>query len=256
MRETLSTKKTLIITAAIGIALVGALLVYGIMVTPARQPYRDALTQYENTNNALSRTSVSVNSSTANDEEFTKNIQAVQATLVSLGKENEALAKEAVLTTGEGRKLYDAYSKDLQKYITYNSDVLTSMQKVRPVFHKCSGAMDSVSANAEGGVVMKTCAADMQAAIDVPDADYKQLAKSFQENYAQLASIFEQMNAVTDQSSAEYQSLTQQRDAVVENFSEASSAFSKSVQQHRKEILSTRSAHDLKHYLEEKSRIF
>lgn len=256
MRETLSSKKTLVIIVAIGLAIVTGLLIYGILVTPARQPYRDALVQYTNTNTALSRTNVSINSSTASDEEFEKSIDTAKASLESLETENEALAKQAVLTEGEGKALYVAYDKDLKTYVTYTSDVLESMRKVRPVLHDCSAQMGTVTASAEGASVMRTCANKMQAASDVPDADYKQLAVAFQKHYSDLAATFEQMAATANTSSAEYQSLSSQRDEIVENFSEASTEFSKNVQQHRKEILSTRTANDLKVYLEEKSRIF
>jgi len=256
MRETLTTKKTILIIAVIGLVAVAALLIYGIMVTPARQPYRDALAQYENTNNALSRTSISLNSSTANNEEFQKGVDAVKAALTSLEKENAALAKATVLTDGEGKTLYVAYDEDIKEYVAYNSDVLISMQKVRPVFHKCSATMNEVVANAEGASVMRACAVDMQKATDVPDADYKQLAEAFYVSYDQLATTFEKMAAISDTNSTEYKALTEQRDEAVESFTTASNAFSKNVQQTRKEIMNTRSATDLKNYLSDHSRIF
>ena len=255
MRETLATKKYLIIIAAVGLALIGALLVYGIMVTPARQPYRDALTQYENTNNALSRTSVSVNSGTASDEEFAKNIEAVQKTLVSLETENDALAKEAVLKDGEGKRLYDAYNEDIKAYVAYNRDVLTSMAKVRPVLYKCT-AESSETVSAEDAKTMQDCADAMNAAKDVPDADYKEYAEAVAKNYAARAALFAQMAAATDRQSDAYGELVTQYSQTIESFSEASTAFAKNVQQTRKQILNTSSARDLKAYLEDESRIF
>ncbi len=255
MRETLKTKKTLVIIAAAGLAIIGALLVYGIMVTPARQPYRDALTQYENTNNALARTSVSVNSSTASDEEFAKNIEAVQATLVSLEKENEALAKEEVLQDGEGKALYGVYNEDINAYVAYNRDVLASMAKVRPVLYKCT-AESAETVTAEDAKEMQDCADAMNAAKDVPDADYKAYAEAVAANYAARAALFTQMAAATDRQSDAYGDLVTQYSQTIEEFSESSTEFSKNVQQTRKQILKTSSAHDLKEYLEAKSRIF
>lgn len=256
MRETLSSKKPLIIVITIGLVVITALLIYGILVTPARQPYRDALAQYNNTNAALSRTNVSLNAGGASDEEFEKGLEAVKASFVSLDTENKALSKTTVLTDGEGKALYVKYDKDLKAYATYNTNVLESMKKVRPVLHSCSAAMDEVTVDAQGAGVIRACADKMQAATDVPDEDYKKLAEDFQKSYAELATILEQMASISDKNSAEYQQLSEQRSEIVNNFSEASTAFSKSVQAKRKAILSTSSANDLKVYLEEKSRVF
>lgn len=256
MRELLETKKTLVIVIAVGLITIAALLVYGILVTPARQPYRDALTQYTHVNTALSRTNAAINASTASDEEFTKSIAALEAAFESLKTENKALAAEPVLTEGEGKPLYEAYDKDLQAYITYNTNVIESMRKVRPVFRACSADMNNVTADAGGAKVMRDCATSMQKVTNVPDGDYKKLAQDFQAAYARLAILFERMMSLVDTNSAAYKALSEQRTEAVEQFSEASAAFSKSVQQHRKEILSTNSANTLKTYLEDSSRIF
>lgn len=257
MRETLSSKKALIITLGVGLMLIGALLVYGILVTPARQPYRDALTQYENTNTALSRTSISVNASAASEEEFKKGIEAVRASLQSLEVENEALGKEAVLSTGKGKELYDAYNKDVQRYVTYNSDVVASMEKIRPVLMKCALKSDATTITPGDAERMSVCAEDMRTLGDIPNEDYAALAGSLEEIYAALADIFGRMVAgpetTGNQSS---QALLNEWNQQNEAYSEASTTFSKNVQAERKEILSTRSATDLKVYLEDESRIF
>jgi len=259
MRETLSTKKPFVITAAIGLVVIAALLVYGILVTPARQPYRDALAQYKNVDTALARTSVSLNTTTASDDEFAKNIDAVKSAFTSLKKENEALSKKEVLTNGEGKGLYDAYDKKLQAYMTYNANVIASIQKVRPVLHACSVDMGAVKADAEGATLMHTCAAKMQAATDVPDADYKQMTEGFAKSYAELATILDEMAALPDPKGADkarYDELNQTRTQVVSDFSQISNTFSKNVQETRQQILTTNTAKALQDYLTNKSRIF
>jgi hypothetical protein len=259
MREMFTSRKTLVIVAALAIVVIGALLIYGIIVTPARQPYRDALTQYQNVNLTLARTNVSINASTASDEEFDQNISAVRTAFVSLNTENEALAQQSVLGDGEGKSLYDAYDAKLRAYTAYNVDLIASIEKIRPVFFTCSKAMGSVSENADGARVMRTCATDMKAASDVPDVDYSELATNFYTNYDALATIFDQMGALADPSGtdkARNSELSKERDQVIDRFSTASDTFSANVQEHRNQVLTTDSAKKLQDYLTAKSRIF
>ena len=117
MSGIVSSKKSLVIILAVALAVICGLLVYGILVTPARQPYRDAQAQFKNVDSSLARTNVSLNASEASEEEFAKSVEAVRAAFASLEKENEALGKQQVLTEGEGKTLYDAYDKDLEKHI-------------------------------------------------------------------------------------------------------------------------------------------
>lgn len=256
MSGILSSKKTLVVIISAALAIICGLLVYGILVTPARQPYRDAQAQFQNVDNALARTNISLNAGEASDEEFAKSLAAVRAAFVSLDKENEALGKEAVLTNGEGKALYVAYDKDLKNFAAYNTNVLDSMEKIQPVLRQCSAEMQEVKADAEGATVVRACAVAMQAASDVPDVDYKQLAQTFAENYESLATVLEQMAAIPDTQSAAYTSLSAQRETILENFSTASSTFTKNVQQHRQQVLATDSAKALHDYLESKSRVF
>jgi hypothetical protein len=116
--------------------------------------------------------------------------------------------------------------------------------------------METVKADAGGAAVVRTCATEMQAVSNVPDADYAELVQSFAQNYAALAAVLEKMSAIADTKSTEYSSLAQQRDEILANFSTASSTFSKNVQQHRSAILATRSSKALHDYLEAKSRVF
>ena len=259
MRETFSTKKPLVIIIAVALLIIGALLVYGIIVTPARQPYRDALTQYQNVDKALARTNIAFNTSKATDEEFKKSIEAAQTAFASLNTENIALGKSAVLQDGEGKMLYAAYHEKLLAYAGYSNDVLESMVKVRPVLVKCSSTMNTATQNAEGAAVLRICASEMRAASDVPDADYKSLAQTFAQSWDTLAIAFEKMAALADPQGADaarYAELEGERDQAVKSFETAGTTFSTNVQQHRKAILATDVAKKLNDYLTNKSRVF
>ena len=255
MRETLSSKKALVITGAIGLALIGALLVYGILVTPARQPYRDALAQYENTNTALSRTSISLNASSASESEFNNGIAAVRDALKSLETENKALGEEAVLRDGGGEKLYVAYDKDITRYVAYNRDVVSSMELLRPVLIQCAPKANSTAVTGEDADRMSNCAEGVSGATDAPDEDYAQLASDLEGIYETLASVFARM-AAAGEGDQGYQALVEEWQTANEAYSEASATFSKNVQAQRKAILGTSSANDLKAYLSDHSRVF
>ena len=67
------TKSVLVSISIIGTIIIGALLIYGILITPSKQPYRDALAQYENVSRAnamLTQAGTSLNASGATDQEF------------------------------------------------------------------------------------------------------------------------------------------------------------------------------------------
>lgn len=256
------TKSILAIAGIIGAILIGALLVYGILVTPARQPYRDALTQYQNVGRAnaiLTAAGASLNASKATGEEFEKNIQTAQTALKSLRTENEALGKKDVLKDGEGKAKYEAYNEKLQEYMTYNENVLTSMLKVRPVLYTCSQDMTDITASAASITAIRDCSTNLGELKDVADTDYRKLIVAFQADYDTLATILEQIAALKDPSGADKAqntALLSQRDDAITQLSDTSSQFSKDVQQSRNQILTTDTEKKLGDYLKEKSRVF
>ena len=256
------TKNMLVIIGSLGAIVIGALLIYGILVTPARQPYRDALAQYENVaraNGALTAAGASLNANEATDEQFEKNIQAAQAALKSVKTENEALGKKDVMKSGEGKEWYDSFDKKLQAYLVYNENVLNSMLKVRPVLYECNQNMTGITESKASVDALRTCAQKFGAVEDVPDGDYEKLAASFQQGYSNLASILDKMVAVKDSKSAgkaAYSALESQRDEALTNLSSISKEFAGDVREHRNAVIVTNASDKLEAYLEDKSRIF
>lgn len=256
------TKNMLVIIGSLGAIIIGALLIYGILVTPAREPYRDALTQYENvarTNGSLTAAGANLSANTATDEQFAKNIEVAQKALASVKIENEALGKESVLTSGEGKALYNAFSQKLHTYMTYNDHVLSSMLKVRPVLYECNQKMTGLTESEESVTALRACAEKFGAVEDVPDADYKLLASSFDQGYVRLASILEQIVTLKDPKGADkaqYDALVNQRTEAIEALSAISGDFSSDVREHRNAVSVTDVSDKLEAYLEAKSRIF
>lgn len=259
MREYSLLKKVFVITSAAGVLIIGGLLIYGVIITPARQPYREALSQYERVSNLLAQTNVSLNANTATDEEFNKNIESVRAIITSLQKENQILAKQSVLETGDGKTYYDAYNKSLTTYIAFTLDNVSSIEKIQPVLRNCLPESNQTVQYAVAAEKMSHCATDMAAASDVPDVDYKDLAHAYQRTYQQQADIFTKLATLKDPSDADKvvaSELMAQLDETTKSLSVASETFSQNLNAHRAAILNTDSAHNLKTYLTDKSRIF
>lgn len=257
MQDMIANKKPLVIVLAVGLVVVLALLIYGILVTPQRQPYRDALAQYTHVNTALVQTNIAINASSATDKEFEQSITALRSAFTSLGVENDALAKEEVLQGGEGKALYTAFNDDLQAFIDYNAAIITSIEQVRPVVHDCSGDMSDIEQNVKGVKKLEDCADRLKNLKNIPDTDYRQLTRDLQAFYEHLADIYGRSLLIeTTNVEAVNKDLDTESAKAAEDLSAASTAFAKNVQQHRKALLGTDSAQKLKDYLEDKSRIF
>lgn len=256
------TKNMLVIMGIIGSIIIGALLIYGILVTPSRQPYRNALTQFENVmkaNARLTAAGTSLNAANASGEDFEKAIQAAQLTIKSLRTENEALAKEGVLQDGEGKAKYEAYNKKLQEYMTYNENILTSMLKVRPVLVECNKDMTDTTVSAESIAALRDCGRHLGELKKVADADYRQLAGAFEQDYNNLADVLEEYAALLDPRGADKPQadvLAVRRDEAMEQLSFTTEQFKKDLQVSRKQILATDSEKKLSDFLKAKSRIF
>ncbi len=252
----------LVIVAIIGAILIGALLIYGILVTPARQPYRDALTQYENVNranDAVNAAAASLNASTATDEQFKKNVEAAQTALASLKTENDALAKQEALKDGEGKEAYKVFDAKLKEYIAYNQNVLDSMLKVRPVLFECNQKGTNISEDEASVSGIRTCAANLGSIENVTNSDYKNLATDLKEGYGSVANILAQIVALPDPEGADkarHDELVNELSQATDELSVSSTEFTKSIQQHRNQVLPVNASKPLESYLNDKSRIF
>lgn len=246
----------------IGTIIIGALLIYGILITPERQPYRDALAQYENVervNAVLTAAGANLNANEATAEQFENNIKTAQAAVESLNTEIKALGDEEVLKNGEGKRLYEAFTKKMQAYTTYNENILVSMLKVRPVLHDCNTKMTDITESTASVEAVRSCAAQLGELEDISDSDYATLVSLFKDQYSALATTIEQMAALKDPEGADasqYSTLESQRDQDIETISTTSTDFAKSVQQHRRQILPTDASKALEDFLKSKSRIF
>lgn len=252
----------MVIAAGALLLLLSSVAIYAILVGPSKQPYRDALAQYRNVYNAnvtFTNAGSALNATSASEEQFSDNIETVETAMNSLKVETEALGKMEVLSTGEGRELYDTFNVKMTDYLAYNEKVIASIETLRPVLLACSQQMNAISENEASAAALRTCAADMEKVENVPDSDYKQLIASFKESYSAAAETIAKMAALdapdTDDKAA-YDTLAQERDAIIEDLNEASAELSQDLQQSRQTVDITEAAMALDTYLSKKSSIF
>lgn len=257
-----STKKTLTIIGIVGAIIIAALLIYAILVTPTKQPYRDALAQYKNVYNAnvqLTMRGSSLGASTATDEQFKKNVDAAKDGIRALGVENTALGKKTALESGEGKTLYDAFTKRLDAYMQYNTDMLNSVGQVRPVLFACSKQMSGVSADASGIAAMRSCATQFEALTNVSDEDYRAYVQISKDRYVALAANLENTAALANPKGADANranELGSELEAIIADMTADGTALAKSLSTHKQAVDITATAMALDDYLQKKSNIF
>lgn len=255
-------KKILPIVAAAIILLIAAFVLYVLLITPSKQPYRDALSQYKNVYNAnvtLINSGKALNASTATDDQFTMGIKNSQTALSNLKTENQELAKQTVLTSGQGKTLYDAFSQKLEDYIAYNANIIASIAKVRPVIYQCNQTMAGLSESEASVAAIRTCVATLQQIENVPDDDYKAVVTGFAVDYTNLANVMENIVALKDPKgadAAQYQAYTNQRTDILNDLNTTSTTFSKNLQTHQQAVDITATAKALDDYLSHKSSVF
>lgn len=255
-------KKVLPMVAAGIILLIAALVVYVLLVTPSKQPYRDALSQYKNVYNAnvaLINSGKALNASNATDEQFTASVKDVQTALTNLKTENEELSKQTVLTTGKGKTLYTDFSQKLEQYIAYNANILASIEKVRPVIYDCNNKMAGITESQASVDAIHACTTNLEQIPNIPDDDYQAVVKGFVADYTNLASVTESMIALKDPKgadSAQYQALSNQRTDILNDLNTTSTTFSKNLQTHQQAVDITDTAKALDDYLTNKSSVF
>lgn len=242
--------------------LLGALAIYAILVGPSKEPYRSALAQYRNVYNAnvaFSNSGAALNANAATDEQFEANIEKVKAALSSLKTENTALAKQEVLTSGEGKELYDSFNEKFKHYTAYNSNIINSIGSIRPVIYSCTQKMAAIDENTKGADEIRDCQVKLREMKDVPDADYRQMVDSFEAIYGEIAANIEQAAAPKEPEgtdAARHKALMNEREALLKELNAVSTTLSKNLQTQRAKVDITEAAIKLDKYLSAKSNIF
>ncbi len=258
------TKQILVGIAGVFALLLSALLIYSVLVTPERQPYRDALAQYEQVyeaNVAFTNAAIALNGTAGNEEQAKANTEAIQQAKAALQAQTEALGKQPVLAEGEGKALYDAFVKKVEAYIAYSETTLESRQLVRPVLasNDCSQALASQDSYADKVDTVKGCAEKFAALEGVSDTDYRVLVESYAEKTAKLVTIFQSIADLKEPNgadSARHEELLGDHDEVLAEIEEVNKTFASDVQRNKSSVDITASAQAIDEYLTRKSSVF
>lgn len=255
--RTIRIKKAIPIVAVIALLLIGALAVYALIVGPSKQPYRDALSQYQNVYNAnvaFTNAGSRIDASSATDEQFTKNITLLRGAMKNLEAENTALGQKPALNSDKAKELYEMFNAKFKQYIGYNEAVISSIEALRPVLYACSDTMTRITQDAAGAAALRACAQNMEAVKNIPDKDYEQLARAFVESYNGAAQSIEQGAGLDDQTNSNQ--VNRDRNKFIENLNKATQTLAKNLQASREKVDITKSAMALDDYLKKQSRIF
>lgn len=246
MNEAMTPKRILAYALFILALVAGALMIYGVIIYPTKQPYRDAKAAYQtvyNDNITFTQKGMAMNATKATEAAFKENIAATRTALETLKTDTKKLGEQAVLKDGEGKVKYEAFSRKLEAYATYNTSILASIEVLRPALLECSNAMAGASASEKTVAALKDCSAKLQQLADenkVPDADYRAMAVSFAGIYGSLA------EATTDSA----------REDLVNELTTASNTFTKALSASRARVDITETAKALDDYLGANSRLF
>lgn len=257
-------KQILIGIGSVFALLLGAILIYSVLVTPEKQPYRDALTQYKqvyDANVAFTNAAVALNSTPGTEAEAQARSTAVSTAKTALQTQTDALGKQAALSKGEGKDLYDAFASKVKSYIAYNETILDSRQKVQPVLSSadCSRALATSDSYADKEEPMRACAESFSALKDVGDADYRTLADAYAQKTSQLATIFEQIAALKDpkgEDASRQDELIAQHDDILTEIEAVNKTFANALQRNKAKVDITASAQALDSFLTRKSSVF
>lgn len=254
-------KKIAFFAALTLLVLGAAFAIYAILITPSKQPYRDAQAQYRNVYNAnvaLIARGAQLNANSASEQQTADGTKAMKNILTAIKKENELLGEKDVLKSGEGQQLYATFSSKLAAYLAFNDDMLTSRQIVRPVIAECSARMANVTEDDVSVKAMRSCSDAVSAVKDVPNSDYRNLVEQTQALYLAFADNLQKRADLVDpkgEDSAQYDVYTNEQKTILKSLEESSATFAKNLNAHKAEVDITESAKALDDYLTKKSRV-
>ena len=214
-----SNKKLLTILGAVGgvilLAVIGALL-YTSLSGASPEDYKEATTQYNTTssaNSALARNVGSLNSGLGSDtdEEYNTALKDAEGSLTKLKEENTKLGDLKAVKVGDGKELYKTFNEKMTNYTAYASDIIESAKKARPGVVACDEARDTTESAARVAG-LKDCSTKLAAVGDLPNKAFDAYIKSLSGIYAEYATTYEKVNALTNPLGAQYEEYKVLRD--------------------------------------------
>jgi len=214
-----SKKKLLTIIGAIGgvvlLAVIGALL-YVTLSGASAEDYREATTQYNTTSSANSSLTRNVGMLTAGlgsdtDDEFNTAVKDAEDSLAKLKDENAKFGDLKAVNVGDGKELYKTFNDKMTTYTAYAGDIIQSAKKARPGVVACDEARDTTG-SVERIAGLKNCSAKLAEVGDLPNSAFDAYVKSLTGIYAEYATTYEKVTALTAPLGAQYEEYKVLRD--------------------------------------------
>lgn len=239
-------KKMLIIIAAVGgVVLLAAIAaaVYISMTSVSKEDYRAAALQYNEVSRASSDLTYSVSSlsyatDADEDAEFNEAMTEVEEALTTLRAEDDELSKLKAVRFGEGADYYKEFETKLDAYTAYADELIASVKNLRPALKICASISDADD-NAGRVAALKECASALGSVESIPNEEFKNFVDGIKPLYEEYATIFEQLNGITDPYGDQYDQYRALRDQVYEvqdKISDVSSTFSDALDKRDEEM--------------------
>ena len=260
-----SDKKKLILIAAIvgGVVLLSVIgfIVYTLLTSVSQKDYQEATRQYNDVSIASASltsdvASVSYSISSDDDAEFNDAVKEVEASIEKIKTENEELSKMKAVRVGDGSKLYGTFNDKVKAYLAYATDLTDSVKNLRPAMATCGKISDANDANSRVAA-LKACSSELQGVTDIPNAEMKTFIDTAATSYGEYATIYEQINGLSNPYGAQYEQYKTLRDkmyAVQDKISDASKTLRSSLEKRDDEMSVKDSAKALGDFLTEKQK--
>ena len=257
-------KKTILIAAIAGgviLLAIIAVIIFMALTTVSKADYREAVRQYNTVKSASSSLSADVSllgsaSGSTPDATFNERVSEVKNSIEKLKSENDELSKLKAVKVGDGAKFYNTFADKLKAYLAYGSEMVTSVENLRPALVTCDKTSDATSAAASIAAI-KSCASELAGIKDIPNAQMKTYITALADNYSKYSSSYEKANALTDRfgsQSEEYRTLRTEMSEALKAVSTAGTTFRNDLKTRDDELSVKDSANKLGDYLDDQQK--
>lgn len=260
-----NTKKIILIASiAGGVIILGiiAAILFVVLTTVSKQDYRDAAVQFNDVSRASSSLTLSAStlgrsaSGSTTDATFQESLKTSEEAIATVKTENEELSKLKAVRVGEGAELYKAFNDKLKAYLAYGDGLVASVENIRPAMVICDEVGDASDATARVAA-LKACSSALGDVKELPNEDFKKFVDTMKTAYADYATTYEKISALTNPYGAQYEEYKTLRDSMYDTqdkISAASKEFSSALTASDDEFSVKETADALGKYLTEQQR--
>lgn len=263
-KKPLDKKKLILIGGIAGgvvlLAIIGFVL-YSLFGAVSKEDYRDAARQFNDVSLASSSltsdaSSLGYASGSSSEVTYKEAVSDTEKSIETLKVENDELGELRAVRVGEGGKLYKTFNDKLAAYVAYAEDLVTSVQSLRPALVTCDAVSDADDADARV-TALKACSTALSSAENIPNEQMKKYVDAIAKGYAEYATIYEKIAALSNPYGAQYEEYKTLRDQMYDTqdaISEASKQFTADLKARDDELSVKEAAEALADYLNDQQR--